>query len=826
MSYNLRPRKSRKQTSKSNVSLEVKEKRRKNRKIRNQKVKKNIKTRKKQRKKPESLEAIAEEVEEELSENENKKDTIDFDNALDEIGEVDIKKYKKKTKEKQRRDFQKFYDRRFFQILRKQTIRRFIQGYRVRYTTLDKYKLKKEYLGFLEKQIALGKTEYEGYVTQFNDEKIYEERLQNKVVPYENETEQRVVNTMRATGVGSNINPAKIVMVLDPKTTQGAKEKYVNVNPSQRKNFVVQQADDAVDVGNDEEEEVFFDFDDGAQSQEQDEEEEPELNPDTPGVVDDTRKSWEQTRKDVYINEFQLPYKKFDIKKGVFTFADAVAWFKSREYLIMNKSGNEVTYSVPADVRKKKEPENIGSLRNLMDILACIEGDPRQWKVFPKGTKKVFLRNENKARQFVIRNNKRVFEAPEDKPQDKLVYKNNVPQPKGSENLIDCFKGDTEEIRQKALLMTTTPSRRTGKPPANFNKQKFSAISALARSVIGRMKNPFAQLLQQKTLGLKSWTDQFTNAMTKFRNKEAESMVQGTKKSVAWQYIMNMLKQLRLQWLKDKKTKPTDKPAILRRAQSHMDYLTMLLYCLKPSTRDDYAICKVIQGSADTYLGEYEAFTTEDGIVISGSPLVKKNGKLFNYYFPDEQTFVFQRFKTQKDYKQRRHFLKEMDKTAKERKFSLGFGSLLAREISLSLNEYPRDWLIAKPHYTKKEGLEFKQIAQLSKKILRPQDEINTSKLSKRIASITKKYIPADKKVSGAYGVNMMRHATVSFQWRQVGIDLTAKQILANYMLHTKEEAEKTYNWALRKEDVLKDWKQAFKGVINLNTRNWVSSLR
>jgi len=45
-------------------------------------------------------------------------------------------------------------------------------------------------------------------------------------------------------------------------------------------------------------------------------------------------------------------------------------------------------------------------------------------------------------------------------------------------------------------------------------------------------------------------------------------------------------------------------------------------------------------------------------------------------------------------------------------------------------------------------------------------------------------------------------------------------------MLHTKEEAEKTYNWALRKEDVLKDWKQAFKGVINLNTRNWVSSLR
>ena len=825
MSYNLRPRKSRKQAEDSQVSLKVKEKRKRNRKISNTKVRKKPRTRKKTGKKSKKLETIAEEVDQELSASEAQKDTQDFDDALDEIGEVDIKKYKKKTKAQQRKDFQKFYDRRFFQILRKQTIRRFIQGFRVRYTTLDKYKLKKEYLAFLEKQIALGKTEYESYITQFNDEKIYEERLQNKVVPYENETEQRVVNTMRATGVGSNINPAKIVMLLDPKTTQGAKEKYVNVNPSQRKNFVVQQPDSAMDLGGEVQDDEFFDIDDGAQIV-QEEQEEPEVNPDTPGVVDDPRKSWEETRKDVYMNEFQLPYKKFDIKKGVFTFADAVAWFKSREYLIMNKSGNEVTYSVPADVRKKKEPENIGSLRNLMDILACIEGDPRQWKVFPKGTNKVYLRNENKARQFVIRNNKRVFEAPEDKPQDKLVYKNNVPQPKGSENLIDCFKGDREEIRQKALLMTTTPSRRTGKPPANFNKQKFSAISALARSVIGRMKNPFAELLQQKTLGLKSWTDQFTNAMTKFRNKEAESMVQGTKKSVAWQYIMNMLKKLRLQWLKDKKEKPTDKPAILRRAQSHMDYLTILLYCLKPSTRDDYAICKVIQGSADTYLGEYEAFTTEDGIVITGSPLVKKNGKLFNYYFPDEQTFVFQRFKTQKDYKQRRHFLQEMDKTAAKMKIPLGFGSLLAKEISLSLKKYPRDWLIAKPTYTAKDGLKFKQIAQLTKKILRPQDEINTSKLSKRIAAITKKYIPADKKVSGAYGVNMMRHATVSFLWRQVGIDLTAKQILANYMLHTKEEAEKTYNWALRKEDVLKDWKLAFKGVINLNTRNWVSALR
>jgi len=821
MSYNFRQTKARKTSQNRKISLEVMEKTKRKQQRKNQKKRKNTrsKTRKKKGKPAKNLEPIPEEMEEDdmLSEKEDEKDTTVFDDALDDIGEVDIKKYKKKTKQQQRKHFQKFYDRRFFQILRKQTIRRFLQGFRVRYTTLDKYKLKKEYLSFLEKQIALGKSEYESYVTLFNDEMIYENRLQNKVVPYENETEQRVVNAMRATGVGANINPAKIVMMLDPKNTQGAKEKYVNVNPSQRDNFIVQQPDDADDGLDD------FGFDDEQEMMAQDDE--PEPNPDTPGVVDDPRKSWEDTRKDVYVNDFNLPYQKYDINKGVFTFADAVAWFKSREYLIMNKSGNEVTYSVPADVRKKKEPENIGSLRTLMDILGCIGNDPRYWKVFPAGTRKVYLRNANKARQFVIRNNKRVFEAPEDKPLDKMIYKKSVPQPLGNENLIDCFKGNREEIRQKAILMTITPSRKTGKPPANFNKQKFSAINALARSVIGRMKNPFAVLLQKKTLGLKLWTDEFTNTMTKFRNKEEKGMSEGVKKSVAWKYIMNMLKEIRRDWLKEKKVQTTDKTSILRRAQVHMDYLTILLYCLKPSTRDDYAICRVVEGSPDVYLGKYEAFTTEEGIVITGSPLVKKNGKLFNYYFPEEETFVFQRFKTQKDYKQRRHFLKVMEKTAIDRKIPLGFGTLLAREIALSLKEYPRKWLIAKPNYTQKDKLQFKQIAQLSKKILKPKDEINTSKLSKRIALITRKYIPAEKKVSGAYGVNMLRHATVSFLWRQVGIDLTSKQILANYMLHTKEEAEKTYNWALRKEDVLKDWRKAFKGVINLEKRTWVKTL-
>ncbi len=822
------------------VELQVKEKKRKNKRLKNRKTNKKKAT-------PIEIQneeniILSEKGDDETKDVENEKDTQEFDDALDEIESVDIKKYKKKTREQQRKDFQKFYDRRFFQVLRKQTIRRFTNGYRIRYTTLDKYKLKKEYLAFLEKQITLGNTEYQAYVTAFEDEKIYEDRLQNKVVPYENETEQRVVNVMRSTGVGANINPAKIVMVLDPKSTPGAKEKFVNVNPSQRDNFVVKKAgkkNPSISQAIAEEDE---DDDFGDNFVEEEVAEEADFNPDTPGVVDDPRKSWEATRKDVYENEFNLPYTKYDITKKKFTYADAVAWFKSREYLVMSKSGNIVEYLVPQDVRKNKTPGPIGDLRILMDILGCIENDPRYWKPFAKGATNIYLRDRNKARQVIevqgqvlrtvdgkktkVNVTRRVLEPENKKPLDKMVYKQLTPQPVGSEDLLECFKGDKEEVRQKSLMIISTPARKTGQPAANFNKQRFSAIQALARPVQGRMKNPFRELLQSETLGLRLWTDQFTSAMTSYRNEQAQSMAKGIKKSVAWKTIMTMLKKARLKWMKLKKTDPKDKPPILRKAQAHMDYISILLYCLKPSVRDDYAICKIIKGKVDDYLGEYQAFINDQGIVLSGSPLIRKNNKLFNYYFPDEETFVFQRFKTQKDYKQRRHFLKEMDKTSQKLGIPLGFGALLAKEIKLSLQLYPRDFLVAKPHYTVKDGLTFKQLEKYTTQINDGVNEINTSKLSKGISKVLKTYISKEQKPSGKYGINLLRHATVSFFHRQVGLTLTGKQILANYMLHTKDEAVKTYNWALREQDLLNNWKDAYKGVINLRTRDWVRELR
>ncbi len=845
--YNFRKKTSAEKAKRQNVELQVKEKKRKNKRLNNRKNKK-------KNAKPLQIQAddnlvLSETEVENVADNEKDKDTQEFDDALDEIESVDIKKYKKKTREQQRKDFQKFYDRRFFQVLRKQTIRRFTSGYRVRYTTLDKYKLKKEYLAFLEKQIALGNSEYQAYVTAFDDEKIYEDRLQNKVVPYENETEQRVVNVMRSTGVGANINPAKIVMVLDPKSTPGAKEKFVNVNPSQRDNFVVRQAGkrkpripEPIEEEDDESDSMMEDNGFEVDFGEEEVEEEDDFNPETPGVVDEPRKSWEATRKDVYENEFNLPYTRYDASKKKFTYADAVAWFKSREYLVMSKSGNIVEYLVPQDVRKNKTPGPVGDLRILMDILGCIKNDPRYWKPFAKGATNIYLRDRNKARQVVevqgqvlrtvngkktkVNVTRRVLEPESEKPLDKMMYKQLTPQPVGSEDLLECFKGDKEEVRQKALMIISTPARKTGLPAANFNKQRFSAIQALARPVQGRMKNPFRELLQSETLGLRLWTDQFTSAMTSYRNEQAQSMAKGIKKSVAWATIMSMLKRARLKWMKLKKTNPKDKPPILRKAQAHMDYISILLYCLKPSVRDDYAICKIMKGKVDDYLGEYQAFINDQGIVLSGSPLIRKDCKLFNYYFPEEQTFVFQRFKTQKDYKQRRHFLREMDKTAKKLGMPLGFGALLAKEIKLSLQLYPRDFLVAKPHYTVKDGLIFKQLERYTTQINDGVSDINTSKLSKSISKVLKTYISKDQKPSGTYGINLLRHAQVSFMWRQVGLTLTGKQILANYMLHTKDEAEKTYNWALREQDLLNNWKDAYKGVINLRTRDWVRELR
>jgi len=508
----------------------------------------------------------------------------------------------------------------------------------------------------------------------------------------------------------------------------------------------------------------------------------------------------------------------------------------------MSKSGNIVEYLVPQDVRKNKTPGPVGDLRILMDILGCIKNDPRYWKPFAKGATKIHLRDRKKARQVIevesqvtrtidgkktkVNVTRRVLEPESKKPADKMVYKQLTPQPTGTEDLVECFKGDKEEVRQKALLIISTPARKTGQPAANFNKQRFSAIQALARPVAGRMKNPFRELLQSKTLGLRLWTDQFTSAMTSYRNEQAQSMASGLKKSVAWTTIINMLKKARKKWKNMRNSTPEDKPQILRKAQAHMDYIMILLYCLKPSVRDDYAICKIVKGKVDDYLGEYQAFINNDGIVLSGSPLVRKNNKLFNYYFPDEQTFVFQRFKTQKDYKQRRHFLKEMDKTAKKLSIPLGFGSLLAKEIKLSLQLYPRDWLVAKPHFTAKDGLSFKQLEKYTTQINDGVDDINTSKLSKNMSRVLKSYITKEQKPSGTYGINLLRHAQVSFMWRQVGLTLTGKQILANYMLHTKDEAEKTYNWALREQDLLNNWKDAYKGVINLRTRDWVRELR
>ena len=64
----------------------------------------------------------------------------DAHDEKNEANKVELEE-KKKTKAQGRKDHKKFYDLRFFEVLRKQTEKRWQKGFRVRYATLARYKL-------------------------------------------------------------------------------------------------------------------------------------------------------------------------------------------------------------------------------------------------------------------------------------------------------------------------------------------------------------------------------------------------------------------------------------------------------------------------------------------------------------------------------------------------------------------------------------------------------------------------------------------------------------------------------------------------------------
>ena len=225
---------------------------------------------------------------------------------------------------------------------------------------------------------------------------------------------------------------------------------------------------------------------------------------------------------------------------------------------------------------------------------------------------------------------------------------------------------------------------------------------------------------------------------------------------------------------------------------------------LRAPVRDDYGICRLL--GPDDAIGNYikqkydPVVDDETGIPTKEGAMdrEKEKGQYYNYYSIKEKTFVFQRYKTEKLYNQRRYKLAEL-------KAPFGNGVELARVIADSYKRYPRKWLIAKASNgaAVREGKLTKPRAKAKlptaptteETTVEPEPKGVFADMLKRTKDITKLKNPS-MKGKAPLGVNMFRHAKISDLWRRVKIDSKQKKILAEMMLHSVKQAE-NYNFLI-----------------------------
>ena len=417
----------------------------------------------------------------------------------------------------------------------------------------------------------------------------------------------------------------------------------------------------------------------------------------------------------------------------VYTFDQAKNFFLGPNYYI--KKGNQW---IPPT--KNTRTGNVRNIIKLMRILDCIEGD-----------------NRNKQGSRI---------------------------PRGDENIAACFEGDTKEIEEKVKKITTAVNEKTGKPPANQNKNIIGTIQALARDNSKHLSE-FRKVVGEDVID--EWEIAFTTVMNKFRNKEKKKRDDESLLAIPWKELLAVRIKLKAAFVEKEKQFKKGEVSKLKVIDANMDYVLWSLYTLQPPRRDDYGFCRMLTETVEEILGASRVLKgerrNEEGVIIKSATRYKDpeypNKGYLNYYSLKQKLFLFQRYKTGQKYGQRMFKLDNL-------KPPLGNGKELAKVLAQSYKLFPRKWVI--------EKVKIDRRSKEPKYTGKPRASLTSD--IKRIA--TKYKI---KNPSGALGVNMFRHSYVTYLYKVKKINEKQKYELANMMLHDQKTAESTYLYALAKNN-------------------------
>ncbi len=750
----------------------------------NQQVKKKKKKKKNPGKKKKTyLEKINEKIEDENVILEVEEDTNEKKEYVPEGKVPSAKKHKKKDKEKNRKDNKVFYARHFFEKQRKGTMFRIRNGYRIRYTTLKKYKLLKEYEAWTKYAIKKSKGEdkkiYKDHLQMMKDEIVFERRMENKVAPYVNETITQVSNALNANNIGTSIDPKNITILINPEgmPEEVLDDLQMNANTS-KKNIVAKKTKTKKQKKKDQ------------QFQQ------------AKNVVVEDKSKIDMTywgRKTYTIDDVKARFDSNTAPNNLYG-----EWRKTK--------GEDVWTPLAADTGRN----NYKAIVKLLDILACIKGDYRKLKLIPGRSSAVLIDKRNGKEIPLSLGGKEYYKYDRNKA-DKRLWKGKKPMPDGSEDILECFAGTPTQIAQKLELIVNTPSRYSFKKDKSFNKHVIGAVQALAREKNSseKWRSPFKWLLGEEQL--LAWTDAFDAVMNRDRAKRAKDKEEGKLIALPWKKCVDALVSLRKKYIQSKKNDPKS----LETARKNLDYVLFACYVLSPVKRDDYGDVYIVEKFSDRLSKEYKAVvstSTKHPIITRGSPLekdpeIQKNDYL-NYYSTSEEAFCFQKYKTRNKYFQRRLFLKDIVPP-------FGYGKILANIIKESLELVPRNWLFGRceksdktdkilvtPLVRKKVNFQFIDVVETDKALS------TKGALSKNIIRIQKENgITKNPTESRSLGVNLLRHSIITYLVVARKINAEQRLFLANNMLHT-EAQQKDYVWDLPPQ-YMKD-----KPYQNLITKN------
>ncbi len=679
------------------------------------------------------------------------------------------KKHSSKPKDRNKRDFSKFYGLNFFEVVRKQTIKRWKLGYRIKYSTLKKYSLVKEYREFKQQKVDEGVEAFQIHLDMLDDEILLEKRQENAIADYINPTAKRVANALQSQSIGSSIDAENITILINSDNTPEVDNKNINLNAHWS---MKQQALKTRKKAQVEAEQEFDDADDIA--------------------FDDD----EQAAASINTKKSKTGKK----KKTFFTYNDVVKWFNSDSHQVEIRGRKGWKKAEQSTIDK-----NIKGIEKLMNFLACAAGDNRKFQKVggnPITNKKNNVPGKLVSRKVPKNELKPGKKNTEDNrhftPYGRLV-------PRGDENLLKCFLGDAESVRQKVELIKQA-KKKDGTPYARQNADVIGSIQALFRQRSNSEKyfNWIRALVTEEQLEI--WEQNFSTTLNKDKKAREKKRTTGALKSIPWKEIVNIFLKLKNKF-EDLKANPKTTKLVLARA--NLDYVLWACYTLRPPVRDNYGNMKIIKSSIKSILNQQEYDkTVQIEFDDSGKQYIPKGGKLeferndkdkkelFNYYSLKDKMFVLQLYKTRSLYRQRRDKLDDLPKL-------FGKGKLLAKIIKESYELVPREWLFGKCRLDKKTKevvvtriipkKKEDTVARLDKNGLEKDIE-KQGALSPYIAKIEKSY--GLKNPSAQLGVRLFRHSFISYQYQVKKINADQKLQLSYLMNHSTEEARR-YNWAL-----------------------------